>query len=105
MNKIINILTELGFTEEEAIKQLNELDFLIGNKIFVTIMSDVDTGNLEEDEIKKIYDTKLKEEDNQKIIVEITKEISGNYLEAITSELDETKRQELLQAIIDTKNQ
>jgi hypothetical protein len=104
MDKIIELFAEIGFSEEEATKQLNELDLLIGKKVFDTIMDDVDSSNMDEDEIRKIYVTKLKEQDNQKIIIEITKEISGNYLDAITSGLDESKKQEFLQAIINTKN-
>lgn len=95
MNNILEAFVGVGFTEDEAKKQLEKLGELIQNAIVIRMEKENPNIELNDEEIDKAYS----KEDLGRIYKETVAKIMDEYLDSITHNLTPIKKQEFMATV------
>jgi len=90
--KMKSAMAFIGFSKEEAEKQINELGEIILMETMKKIIEDNPNENLNNENINDFIKNKYSEEEMIKISAEKSVLTIKNYLDEITSGLDENKK-------------
>lgn len=99
MEQIIKAFAVLGFTEEQAVNQLQELNRLIEAKMLIAVVGDSAAGK-SAGEIMAIYEERMQSEENQALALRTSKEVATAYIDAITQDIDQEKRSEFIDLFV-----
>jgi len=90
MNSLIEGLIYLGFTKEEAEKQVGELDEIIGFSFSKRIEEEAET-EVNPDKFDEYIKENYPEEELKKILAEVSGEEVKNYIDAVTRDMPKEK--------------
>ena len=86
-------LLTIGFRSEEAEKQITELGELILMTVLARVVRDKNATNLTPDNLEKFLTESYRPEELKLLVDEESGKVVGEYLQTITSDLPEDKKQ------------
>lgn len=91
---IKSALVSIGFTEYEAARQVDEIGKVIMVTVYDRLFREKDeTRQLSSDELRQFVDANFTSDYIQKVVAEESSRLVGDYLNEITLDLSEEKRQ------------
>ncbi len=99
MNNTILALTKIGFTTEEAEKQIKELNDIILGLVAKKLLGE-NAEHLQSEEIlKQKIESQYTKEEIRKVFEEVSMETVKGYFDAILSDLDDKQVSDFMQEV------
>ena len=99
MNNTILALTKIGFTADEAEKQIKDLDNIILVLVAKKLLGENADALESEEALKRQIESQYSKDEIRKVFEEVSAETVKGYFDAILSDLDNSAKDAFLQEV------